>query len=318
MKAFFAKRKTRPRRKRENPKREMSFLEHLDELRGRLIICFVSIVLTTIGGGVFFAKPMLDALTRPFNVARNVMKEDMLVLRIAKDGSVHALNRQDWADGNLTKSLVKIQGTGVPQDREIVLGPGTGEGLISTTLFAPLILLIKAAIILGIIFAVPIWLWQIWLFVAPAMTTRERQVVRPVLLSGIFLFPLGAAFAYGMLNFIMPVLLQYAKVISGVQLLPDIQKYVSFALNLMLAFGLIFETPLVLVMVVRMGLISTEVLRKSRPYMVVGVFVLAAVLTPSTDPFTLFAMALPMLILFEISMWVAWVVERKVKAAEGE
>ena len=293
----------------------MSFLEHLDELRGRLIIGFLSIIITTIAGGYFFANPMLDLLTRPFVRAQPVPKtEDMLVVRIAKDGTLHALNAQGLAEGKLSKQWIKIESPGGSGD--IVIGPRGQEGLVALTLFAPLMLLIKAAIILGIVFAVPIWLWQLWLFVAPALTTAERRVVRPVLWAGIFLFPLGAAFAYGMLNFIMPVLLEYAKIISGVQLMPDIQKYVSFALNLMLAFGLIFESPLIILMVVRMGIVSTDTLRKSRPYCVVMMFVAAAVLTPSTDPFSLIAMALPMLLLFEISLWVARIVERKVEAAE--
>jgi len=292
----------------------MTFLEHLDEFRGRLIICVVSIVLTTIVGGIFFANPMLDLLTAPFIRAKAVEKEEALILRIAPDGTVRALNGQDLVSGSLSTQRIKIETAGL--EKPIVIGQGPQGGLIATTLFAPILLIFKAAIILGIVFAMPIWLHQLWLFVAPALTAAERKAVRPVLLSGIFLFPLGVASAYGLFNVIMPILLEYAKLIQGVQLMPDIQKYVSFALNLMLAFGIIFETPLILVMIVRMGLISTETLKRSRPYVVVIIFVLAAVLTPTADPFTLIGMALPMLALFEISLFIGGRVERKIEAAD--
>jgi len=313
---FFGRRKVRRKRSRPNPRREMSFLEHLDELRGRLIICVVSIVFTTIVGGIFFARPMLNMLTAPFIRAKENEKGETLILRIAKDGTVHAVNLPDWLEGRVSNQRVRIVGPGVVEDKEIWLGSGGQGGLIATTLFAPILLILKAAIILGIVFALPVWLWQIWLFVAPAFTAAERKAVRPVLLSGIVLFPLGVASAYGLWNLIMPILLEYAKVISGVVLMPDIQKFVSAALNLMLAFGIVFETPLILVMIVRMGIVSTGTLKRSRPYVVVIIFILAAVLTPTADPFTMIGMALPMLVLFEISLFVAGRIERKIQAAD--
>jgi len=314
VKGFLERRKVR-RWHSDNPRREMTFLEHLGELRGRLIIGFVSIFFTTIVGGIFFAQPMLDVLTRPFNQAKPAPKpEDMLVIHIAPDGTLHAINAGELKEGQLSKQWVKI--VGPRGSGETLVGPGTQQGLVALTLMAPFLLLIKAAIIIGIVFAMPIWLWQLWLFVAPALTTFERRTVRPVLLAGIFLFPIGVACAYLLFTLTMPYLLQYASFISGVQMMPDIQKYVSFALNLMLSFGLIFEAPLALVIVVRMGFVSTATLARSRPYAVVIIFIVAAILTPTTDPFTLIGMALPMLLLYEISLWVCRIVEQKTKAAE--
>jgi sec-independent protein translocase protein TatC len=317
VKGFLEKRKSgRKRRSHFNPRREMSFLEHLDELRGRLIICAVSILFTTIVGGIFFAHPAVNLLTRPFMLATQIPKDvSVLTLRIEPDGTVRATNAADLATTHtFSDKAIRIE---LGENKSIQVGAGV-TGLIATTLFASVLLIIKAAIILGIVFAMPIWLHQLWLFVAPALTVAERKAVRPVLLSGIFLFPLGVVSAYGLLYLIMPVLLNYARMLKDVQLLPDVQKYVSFELNLMLAFGIVFETPLILVMVVRMGLISTDLLRKSRSYVVVFIFALAAILTPTTDPFTMVAMALPMIILFEISLFIARRVERKVQAAERE
>lgn len=313
VKGLLEKRKVRPKRRHTNPRREMTFLEHLDELRGRLIICVVSIVFTTIVGGIFLANPAINLLTRPFMIAAQPSATiPLLHLKVEADGTVRATNAAElMAAEKFSDQAVKID---LGDKKSIVVGSGW-SGLIATTLFASIFLILKAAIILGIVFAMPVWLWQLWLFVAPALTAAERKAVRPVLLSGIFLFPLGVVSAYGLLYAIMPVLLDYAKMLAGVQLLPDVQKYVNFELNLMLAFGLVFETPIILVMIVRMGIISTDTLKHSRSYVVVVIFVFAAVLTPTTDPFTMIAMALPMIVLFEISLLIARRIERKIEAA---
>jgi len=295
----------------------MTFLEHLEELRGRLIICLVSIIFTTIVGGILLAKPTLELLTRPFVITGRIPnrvspKDCLIVLRVEKDGTLKVVDAEGLKNADPKKRIIKITW---PDGKETLWnGQQSGPRFLALTPFAAFLCLIKVAIILGIFFAMPIWLHQAWLFVAPALTTAERRVVRPVLLSGIFLFPLGVAFAYGMLYIVMPFALAYAESISGIRLMPDITKYLSFALNFMLAFGIVFETPLILLMFVRMGVVSTATMRKSRPYAIVIIAVLSAVLTPQ-DPFSMIAMAIPMLALFEISLWVATVVERKLEAA---
>ena len=342
-------RKTPPRRRRrDNPRREMTFLEHLDELRGRLIISAVAIVLTTVIGGIFLARPALDWLMRPFhrlNLPRQ--SETILKLQIGADGVIRALNPQDLTHAHLLRDRLIIYGHGKVTDRftwipDAPPAPTTGAAalnhqpaatskpveyaaltvgpkratFIATQPMAPFVLLIKVALILGAVFAMPIWLHQVWLFVAPALTKAERKVVRPVLRAGIVLFPMGVLFAYGMLYFVMPVMLGYAESIGNVQMMPDVMKYLSFALNIMIAFGLVFEMPLVIVLMVRMGLVSTETLRRSRSYIVVILFVVAAVMTPP-DPFSLMAMPIPMLLLFEGSLWFASGIERRIAAEEA-
>lgn len=317
VRGFLERRKVRPRNRHSNPRREMSFLEHLGELRGRLIICVLAILLTTIVGGILFANRTVNMLTRPFTRLNELTgKQELLRLRILPDSSVRVMNLAALLEKRVAPDRFKIEAEGTSE--ALTISKGAQDTLVALTLFAPLMLLFKAAIILGIIFAVPIWLWQLWLFIAPAMTTRERRVIRPVLWAGIVLFPLGAVSAYGLLNLIMPVLLSYAKIFKNVQLMPDISKYVSFALSLMLAFGIIFETPLILLLAVRMGLVSTAALRKSRPFIAVGIFVVSAVITPTTDPVSMIATALPMILLFEIGLWISRVVERKMEKAEEE
>jgi sec-independent protein translocase protein TatC len=313
---FLQKRKKQAR-VRGNPRREMTFLEHLNELRVRLIICIVSIILTTVVGGVLLARPTLDLIKRPFITIKTLENpsthKGMLLVRLYADGTVRVLIADIPDHGDLAQVPVRII---LPNLDEISWNKEPERPMmLALTPFAVFLALIKVALILGIIFAMPIWLYQVWLFVAPAMMTKERRVVRPVLASGLFLFPMGVAFAYGMLYVVMPFALGYAEKVSGVRLMPDLTKYLSFAINFMLAFGVVFETPLVLILLVRMGVVSTATLMKSRPYAVVMVCILSAVLTPQ-DPFSMIAMAIPMLVLFELSLWISAVVEKKIQAAE--
>lgn len=355
---FLEKRKVQARR-RANPRREMTFLEHLGELRGRLIICATAILLTTIIAGVFLGNTTFKLLKRPFDASKDKFAQaptgDVLKLEIRSDGTVVALNPEILKSEKSTSGTVRTQGSKNGQneedtsgtvaaenpetsetneekssrkiDRITIVGPDGSEwsfggekkrpGVIATTMFGPFLTLIKVAIILGIVFAIPIWLWQVWLFVAPAFKESERRVVRPVLLSGIVLFPIGVLFAYGMFYLIMPFALRYAEQIMDVQLMPDIKMYMNFVLNFMLAMGLVFETPLVILLLVRMGVVSTQTLKKSRSFVVVIICLLSAILTPS-DPISMVAMAVPMLLLFEISLFVSTIVERKIQAADRD
>jgi len=313
---FLAKRKVRPRGPK-NPRREMTFLEHLGELRGRLIICVAGIVLTTVVGGIVLAKPVLDLLTFPFTriEVKPQEEEKVLAIRINEDGTLRVANMDVVTSGIIASGWIKFVPPG--EGEPVFVGPRAQQSFLARTPFAAFLVWIKVAFILGIVFALPIWLHQIWLFTAPAMTTAERRVVRPVILAGVFLFPMGVTFAYGMLYVVMGFALRYTQSFSGIHLWPDIQSYLSFALHFMLTFGLVFETPLVILLLVRTGVVSTPTLRKTRPYAVVIICILSAVLTPQ-DPFSMVAMALPMLVLYEVSLWVATAVERKIQAADRE
>jgi sec-independent protein translocase protein TatC len=323
----------------------MTFLEHLNEFRGRLIICIGSIILTTVIGGVTLAKPVLNLLTLPFTRVdiAPVRQKGILTLVVQKDGSLQVANMDELTSGLIKSNSLKVMyplevDAETTKSRGLLdfarnLGEtaedpweGYGSILISaraqTTLvarhpFAAFMAWIKVAMILGIVFALPIWMHQIWLFVAPALTRAERRVVRPVILAGVFLFPMGCTFAYGMLYIVMNFAVSYTRRFEGFLLWPDVDAYLRFVIHFMLVFGFVFETPLVILMLVRMRVVSTRTLRKSRSLVVVLIFVLSAVLTPQ-DPFTMIGMAIPMLALYEISLWIAAVVERKIEAAEKE
>ena len=303
------------RRQRDNPRREMTFLEHLGELRGRLVISVVAIILTTAVGGGFLATPAIDMITLPFGRLDTVRRENALRVRVDPNGQWIVLNANELLNKQVEPTLIVLEDA---DGRELgMIGRKGSQKFLATSPFAAFFVWIKVAVIIGVVLAVPIWLWQLWLFVAPAFTTAERRAVRPVLVAGIFLFPLGVASAYAMLYIVMKFALIYAEKFKFIDLWPDITKYLSFVLMFMMAFGLVFELPLVLVMLVRLGIVSTQALRKSRPYAIVIMAIAAAVLTPQ-DPFSMLAMLIPMLILFEIALMVSRGVERRVQEAEGK
>ncbi|MEQ8818723.1 MAG: twin-arginine translocase subunit TatC [Sumerlaeia bacterium] len=167
----------------------------------------------------------------------------------------------------------------------------------------PFLIRLKAALILGILIALPIIFYQVYAFIAPGLTPNERLWAGPFYFSALLLFPIGAAFAYYMLRFALLFFAQYAS--EDVYVFNDLRAYLSFALTTMLAFGVVFELPLLVLLVTRLGLVSVEKLASQRRLVFVILLVIAAVATPTGDPFTLAAMTLPLYALFELSLIVS-------------
>jgi sec-independent protein translocase protein TatC len=156
---------------------------------------------------------------------------------------------------------------------------------------------LKVATFGGIALAFPIWIWQLWRFVTPALHPREKRYAVPFLLSSIAFFVLGAAIAV----LTLPSALDFLLNIGGSDLQPLLtaDKYLSLVTVMMLAFGAAFEFPVILMFLLLAGVLSTQQLRRRRPWTIIGIVVFAAVITPSQDPYSLFAMAVPMYILYE-------------------
>jgi sec-independent protein translocase protein TatC len=184
-----------------------------------------------------------------------------------------------------------------------------GNTMISTqphgTFFVPFKLAFFAALLL----AMPYLLYQIWSFVAPGLYEKEKRFAFPALASSVVLFFLGMAFAYFL---VFPTIFKFfaATTPEGVAMMTEIDSYLNFALTLFLAFGVTFEVPVLTVLLVKVGAVSTAMLREQRPYIIVGCFVIAAVLTPP-DVFSQISMAVPMWLLFELGLFVARYVEPK-------
>ena len=167
---------------------------------------------------------------------------------------------------------------------------------------------LKLALLAGITCGIPFILYFIWTFIAPGLRRHERRVAWVAILAGSLFFLLGASFGYTLLFFGLPALRRMG--LSGTEPLWRIRDYMSFCFRFILAFGIIFELPVVLVALARLGLVKSDKLVKVRPYAVVAVFMTAAVLTPP-DPFTQIMLGLPLLGLYEVSIVVARLVEPK-------
>jgi len=159
---------------------------------------------------------------------------------------------------------------------------------------------IKISAIVGLIGALPVILWQVWGFVAPGLRPVERKFVGPFVGSAFLLFVAGAGFAY----FVMPIGLNFLATFLGNSAiyLPDINSYLSFLLLLIVAFGVTFELPVVIILLGMVGIVSSRLLRRKRKGIWVGIIVAALVVTPGADPYTPTALFIPLILFFEASV----------------
>jgi sec-independent protein translocase protein TatC len=193
-----------------------------------------------------------------------------------------------------------------------------GTSLIATGVVSPFMTPLKLALVTALFIAMPYVLHQAWAFVAPGLYRREKRFAAPLLTSSIFLFYAGIAFAYFV---VFPLVFAFlAKTTpAGVRMMTDIAAYLDFALLLFFAFGLAFEMPVAIVLLVASGLVNVDALRKNRGYVVLGIFVVAAFLTPP-DAISQTLMAVPMYLLYEIGIFFSQIVVKRraaERAAEG-
>ena len=167
----------------------------------------------------------------------------------------------------------------------------------------------------GCILASPLVLWFLAGFISPALYAHERKVARLAIVAGAVFFLGGVASGYAMLFPALPMFIGFS--FSGVKQLWSLNVYLSFCLHLMLAVGLSFELPVVLIALVRLGILSAAMLSKARPYAVVGIFVLAALITPTPDIFTQMMVGMPMWFFYEVSAWYAHRREKKKAVSNG-
>jgi sec-independent protein translocase protein TatC len=162
---------------------------------------------------------------------------------------------------------------------------------------------------LAFLIALPMVLYQAWAFVAPGLYAKEKQLVLPLLIASVVLFFAGMAFAYFV---VFPMIFRFMSAIApkGVAWMTDIDKYLSFVLASFMAFGLTFEVPIFVILLVKAGIVEIASLKKARPYVIVGAFVLGAFLTPP-DIISQFFLAIPMCLLFEAGLWFSAFIAKK-------
>ncbi len=190
-----------------------------------------------------------------------------------------------------------------------------GGQLIATEVTAPFFVPVKVTMMAALVIALPYLLYQIWAFVAPGLYAHEKKLVVPLIVTSTLLFLCGMAFAYFL---VFPVVFHFMVSVApqGVAVMTDIGKYLDFVLTLFIAFGVTFEVPVAVVILVKMGMVSVAKLKEIRPYVIVGAFVIGAIFTPP-DVVSQIMLAVPLWILYEIGILVAhWLV--KSDAAEPE
>ena len=241
---------------------KMPFTEHLEELRRRLIICFIAVGIGFVIS-YFFAKQIFEILMRP---------------------------------------LIKVM--------------PPGEGLIFTALPEAFITYLKVALLTGIGLACPVIIYQFWRFLAPGLYHRERRAILPIVLFSTVFFLGGALFGYFVVfPFGFKFFIGFAS--DSIRALPSLREYLKFATKLLFAFGFIFELPLFAFFLARLGLIRVEMLKKQRKYAILIIFTVSAILTPP-DVVTQIMMAGPLLVLYELSVWIVKVFGRKPVDLEAE
>jgi sec-independent protein translocase protein TatC len=272
-------------------------LDHLIELRTRLIICVASIA---VAFGVCFAfvKPIFLFLVRPFTVAEG--------LKAMEDaGGKHG-------SFDLLLALVGL--------KTVPASAMAGITLQATAPLEQFFTNIKLSAFGAIILAFPIIAWQLYRFVAPGLYKKERNAFLPFLIASPVLFLIGASLVYYiMLPFVLWFSLSQQIVGDGVKVVLQtrVSEYLTLVTTLLLAFGLSFQLPVVLSLGGLAGLIDSNMLRTGRRYAIVAVFVLAAIVTPP-DPISQITLAVPLCLLYEVSIWCVWLIERRRKREDEE
>ncbi len=188
-----------------------------------------------------------------------------------------------------------------------------GSKMIATGVVAPFIIPVKVALVVALGVALPYVLFQAWAFVAPGLYRHEKRFAMPMLVASVALFFAGVAFCY---FFVFGVVFKFVYSIApkSINVAPDIDNYFSFVLGMFVAFGVTFEVPIAVILLVKMGFVSVAKLREMRPYVIVGAFVVAAVVTPP-DVLSQIMLAIPLWVLYEIGIVAAALITRG-KAAQ--
>ncbi len=271
-------------------------MDHLIELRGRLLICVVAFIVAFIGC---------------FAVA------DKLYLFLVQPYVVSAAFHQTVGAHGHVSPFDLILGTA-----RLIPVPAVDDQSVKLIYTAPLEFLftkMKLAGLGAVIIAFPVLAWQLYRFVAPGLYRNEKGAFLPFLIAAPVLFLLGAALVYFvMLPFVMWFSLSQQIIGQGVsaELLPKVSDYLNLVTALILAFGLCFQLPVVMTLLGLAGMISSKVMAQGRRYAIVAVVVVAAVVTPP-DPISQLMLAVPMVLLYEVSIWCVRIIELRRKKADA-
>jgi sec-independent protein translocase protein TatC len=188
-----------------------------------------------------------------------------------------------------------------------------GSKMIATGVITPFMVPMKVTALVAFMIALPYVLYQAWAFIAPGLYEHEKRLALPMIVAGSALFLVGVAFCY---YFVFGTVFRFINDFApkSITPAPDIEAYFSFVITMFLAFGVTFEIPIVLIILVRAGVVSVEKLRAARPYFIVGAFVVAAIVTPP-DVLSQLLLAVPMCLLYETGLFFARFVKKRAEGA---
>lgn len=267
-----------------DPSAEMTFLEHLEEFRRRVIVSLITVGFFMLIS-LSFGKPIERILRLPLDLSTNVLLASLIDKINGPSASFFG-----FLAITLRASASSVNAT------LMKLSPLSG---ITTYL--------KVSMTFGALLASPVVLYQVWAFIMPALTSREKKVLLPLFFIILFFFFGGALFAFFI---VVPVVFDFSA-----QLYPsminnwDIEQYFNFILQLLLGFGIAFELPIAMAFLAWIGAIDTNGFQEKRGLATIGIFVLSAFLTPS-DPGSMLLMAVPLILLYELGMFFAYLLER--------
>jgi len=264
----------------------LSFVEHLVELRKRLIIVFIAII---IGMGVAWniSDDILSFIEKPLTGQTYLTEFKADVYRIIKDRYPDVYSRFELGKEPQVKSDDRRLNYSAPLE--------------------PFFIQCKISLIAGLIISLPIIFYQVWLFVAPGLTRRERHLLVPFVTTATISFCVGAFF---FLSIIWPVIINFSLSYetTGLRSWFNISAYVNFCLRLILIFGLIFEMPIMILLLSRFGLVTGSFLARNRKYAVLASAIIAAF---HADMLTMIVIMIPMYGMYEVSIWVARIFGKK-------
>lgn len=191
-----------------------------------------------------------------------------------------------------------------------------GSKLLATGVIAPFMVPLKVTLFAAFLVALPYVLYQVWAFIAPGLYKHEKRLALPLIVSSLAMFALGMAYCYFVVfRMVFTFIAGFAP--DSVNFAPDIDSYFGFVISMFIAFGLTFEVPIVVMVLNRMGIASLEKLKQARPYVIVGAFIIAAIVTPP-DVLSQLLLAIPLVLLYQVGLWLVAMFGRKDEAPEPE